>query len=241
MLHYIYCYTNKINNKKYIGQTNDIKRRQKQHLQDSFHQHKGHENAYKQLIHQAIRKYGIENFDFEILDTIDTENWDDVNKLEFQYINKYNTLSPNGYNLMLEGNANPGQNKSKIPEETIQAIIVDLKNKVPIKDIAEKYHLSRPYISDINNGRCLKQPNETYPLQQNRITKEEYLQIINLLKNTNYTMSKIAEYMHRNQDTIHKINKGHQKIVRDLYDGPFPIRQETTRNYTLKPVETIPC
>ena len=29
MLHYIYCYTNKINNKKYVGQTNNLKNRKK--------------------------------------------------------------------------------------------------------------------------------------------------------------------------------------------------------------------
>ena len=40
----------------------------------------------------------------------------------------------------------------------------DLKNKEYISDIAEKYQLSRSYISDINNGRCLRQINETYPL-----------------------------------------------------------------------------
>ena len=35
-MHLIYCYTNLINNKKYIGQTNNFKRRSKQHREDSF-------------------------------------------------------------------------------------------------------------------------------------------------------------------------------------------------------------
>ena len=43
-----------------------------------------------------------------------------------------------------------------------------------------------------------------------------------------------------NRDTIEKINKGYQKIVRTLYDGDFPIRKNTRNGYTLKPVETIP-
>ena len=62
MIHYIYCYKNLINNKEYVGQTNNLKRRKKQHIQDSIHQHQGHENAYNQPIHCAIRKYGIDNF-----------------------------------------------------------------------------------------------------------------------------------------------------------------------------------
>ena len=82
MVHYIYCYTNKINGKKYIGQTNNLINRKKQHIQDSIHQHLGHENAYQQPIHCAIRKYGIENFDISIIETIDTDNWSEVNNLE---------------------------------------------------------------------------------------------------------------------------------------------------------------
>lgn len=82
MIHYIYCYHNKINNKEYVGQTNNLNNRKKQHIQDSIHQHIGHENAYLQPIHCAIRKYGIDNFDINILEIIDTDDWDYVNKKE---------------------------------------------------------------------------------------------------------------------------------------------------------------
>ena len=70
MIHYIYCYTNRENNKQYIGQTNNIERRKKQHLQDSIHCHQGHETSYNSPFHSAIRKYGIDNFNFEILDKV---------------------------------------------------------------------------------------------------------------------------------------------------------------------------
>lgn len=240
MIHYIYCYTNKINNKKYVGQTNNLNRRKKQHIQDSIHQHKGHEVAYEQPIHCAIRKYGIDNFDISVLEIIETENWSDVNKLEAKWIKELNTLTPEGYNLKVEGQANQGKNKSKIDPEIIKQIISDLKNKIPIIEISEKYNLSRPYISDINNGRCPRQSNEKYPLQQNRMTKEDYFEIFDLLENTNFSMNQIAKYLNRNSDTIQKINKGYQKIVQDLYEGTFPIRKNARSGYTLKPVETIP-
>lgn len=240
MIHYIYCYTNKLNNKQYVGQTNNLERRKKQHIQDSIHCHKGHEISHNLPFHAAIRKYGIENFEFEILEIIDTEDWSLINEIESNYIKEKQSLAPNGYNLQQQGAANVGLNKSKLDEETIKNIIQDLKDKKYIPDIAEKYQLSRSYISDINNGRCLKQNNEQYPLQQNRITNEEYLQIIDLIKNTNYSLNSIATYMGRNRDTIEKINKGYQKIVQALYDGPFPIRENARFGYTLKPVETIP-
>ena len=197
MIHYIYCYTNKINNKEYIGQTNNLNRRKKQHIQDSIHLYKGHENAYNQPIHQAIRKYGINNFNINVLEIINTDDWSKVNERESYWIKYKNTLSPNGYNL------------------------------------------SRSYISDINNGRCLRSKDENYPLQQNRITEDEYYEIFDLLENTNYSINQIAIYLNRNKDTIQKINKGHQKIVRALYDGDFPIRKNARQGYILKPVETI--
>ena len=240
MIHYIYCYVNKTNGKKYIGQTNNLERRKKQHIQDSIHCFQGHEISYELPFHRAIRKYGIDNFEYNILEIIDTENWDEVNKLESYYIRKENTMAPNGYNLQCDGMANQGKNKSSLSKDQIQEIIEALKNNEYIPNIAEKYQLSRSYISDINNGRCLRQENEKYPLQQNRITNDEYLQIIDLLKNTKYSIREIARYTNRNRDTIEKINKGYQKIVQALYDGDFPIRENARQGYILKPVETIP-
>lgn len=239
MIHYIYCYVNKINGKKYIGQTNNLERRKKQHIQDSIHCFQGHKISYELPFHRAIRKYGIDNFEYSILEVIDTEDWDEVNKLESKYIKKENTIVPNGYNLQCNGMANQGKNKSYLSNDQIQEIIKALKNGEYIPNIAEKYQLSRSYISDINNGRCLRQENEKYPLQQNRITNDEYLQIIDLLKNTKYSIREIARYTNRNRDTIEKINKGYQKIIQALYKGDFPIRENARKGYILKPVETI--
>ena len=240
MIHYIYCYTNKINNKQYIGQTNNLERRKKQHIQDSIHQHSGREKVYEQPIHCAIRKYGINNFNIEVLKIIDTQDWNEVNKIESEYIKKYNTLSPNGYNLKAEGIANQGKNKSKLSDEIVDNIIKDLKNKVEIIKISKKYNISRSYVSDINNGRCLKRENEEYPLQQNRITKEEYLDIIDMIKNTTYSLREIARYFNRDKETIRKVNNGSTMIVQSLYEGDFPIRKNPRFGYILEPVETIP-
>lgn len=57
----IYLITNKVNSKKYIGFTSrKLQARWKQHISSS-------KNNSKFLIHKAIRKYGISNFEIEII------------------------------------------------------------------------------------------------------------------------------------------------------------------------------
>lgn len=51
-MHYIYCLTNIINNKKYIGRTNDLKRRMTQHKNDSIN--KNCSNKYETPLAKAI-------------------------------------------------------------------------------------------------------------------------------------------------------------------------------------------
>lgn len=81
---YIYKITNKINGKSYIGQAFDYKKRWKEHIN-----HK----AY--AIGAALELYGVENFDFSIIEY--TNNYNDREKY---YIKYYNTFR-NGYNLTL--------------------------------------------------------------------------------------------------------------------------------------------
>ncbi len=61
----IYCLTNKINNKKYVGQTNNLKRRMNEHKSTSFNPKSC---SYNDLIHKKIREYGWDNFSIEVLE-----------------------------------------------------------------------------------------------------------------------------------------------------------------------------
>ena len=66
-MYIIYKITNRINNKSYIGQTNqELDKRIMQHIR----------NASK--IGETIIKYGIENFDIDIIDTADSKNVIDI-------------------------------------------------------------------------------------------------------------------------------------------------------------------
>ena len=108
----IYMYVNKINGKKYIGQAKNFKKRHRQHI---HHSKNNKYNDYYFPIHNAIRKYGIDNFDIVILkENIKTQCL--LNLFEYYYIKKYNTLikNNNGYNVASGGhNGNVFEGKSK--------------------------------------------------------------------------------------------------------------------------------
>ena len=59
----IYKITNKVNGKVYIGQSRDIKRRWYEHRKV-----KGDYDRHSYPLYSAIEKYGIDNFEFEIIE-----------------------------------------------------------------------------------------------------------------------------------------------------------------------------
>lgn len=96
---FIYKITNLINNKIYIGETvRDIDVRWNEHKSVSLNE-RGH--GYNYHLHNAIRKYGIENFIIE-----EIEQCDDEKRFEREtyYIQLYNSNNKeNGYNYVVEG------------------------------------------------------------------------------------------------------------------------------------------
>ncbi|MCM1322803.1 MAG: NUMOD3 domain-containing DNA-binding protein [Acetobacter sp.] len=91
---YIYMHTSP-SGKSYIGQTYAAK--------PEYRWNNG--EGYKEctLFWRAIQKYGWNNFTHTILEELDFEDIDELNKLEEYYIIKYNTLAPAGYNLIVKG------------------------------------------------------------------------------------------------------------------------------------------
>lgn len=87
----IYKITNKINNNCYIGQSVDIERRWKQHIKNSS---KTSRNSQYPL-YRAFRKYGLNNFTFEILCLCDKSELTRQEEYWFLYYKpKYNQLYP---------------------------------------------------------------------------------------------------------------------------------------------------
>ncbi len=99
MIGYIYKITNIINEKCYIGQTiRSVEQRFKEHF---------HPSSTCVFLKRAMLKYEREYFKVEILESIERESKSELikklNEIEVEYINKNNTLFPNGYNGCLGG------------------------------------------------------------------------------------------------------------------------------------------
>lgn len=113
----IYKITNLINGKVYIGQSNDIEDRWRDHKWISTQENK---IEYSYPLYRAFRKYGLENFSFEVIEQCPEE---DLNEKEIYYIEFYRAYfhyeNSNGYNQTLGGEGTRGK---KISDETREKI-----------------------------------------------------------------------------------------------------------------------
>jgi group I intron endonuclease len=116
-MHYLYRITNQLNQKVYIGQSNNSRR---------WSQHKYFaRNPEKtgQYIHRAMAKYGIENFIYEVIATCLIQ--DDANITEDILIKQYDSRNKEfGYNLNAGGfnGEHSEETKEKIRQATINQI-----------------------------------------------------------------------------------------------------------------------
>lgn len=107
----IYKATCLVNNKSYIGFTQNFERRKRKHIQVSFN---NKDPEHKRIFHNAIRKYEPENFEWSILYQSD-DSFHTLNIMEPLYILIYDSYL-NGYNMTTggEGSLNHKHSKSSI-------------------------------------------------------------------------------------------------------------------------------
>ena len=94
----IYKIENKINHHIYIGQSIHIEQRWLEHKQPGIYNNPNH-YAYTYALYSAFRKYGIENFEFSIIEECTQEELNKREKYWIQYYNSYHQ----GYNMTLGG------------------------------------------------------------------------------------------------------------------------------------------
>ena len=119
---FIYCITNVVNGKKYVGFATDWKARKSSHISTALND----ENT-RYPLYQAMRKYGIQNFQWSILYQSNDRDFT-LNIMEGYCIREQNSHAHDGhgYNLTYGGQGNFGWVPS---EETKHKISQSKKGK----------------------------------------------------------------------------------------------------------------
>ena len=173
----IYLITNKVNGKRYVGQTvRTTQSRWRQHVQ--FAKNYNYSNA----LDNAIRKYGEGNFDVKrILKNIPTE---DLDRLEILWIRKLNTQRHNGYNITLGGVGVRGYHPSDETKRKISAKVKGValghgnavrrgQEKSGCMECRSKNPLWRKHLSESRVGRFTGKDNPFYGRQHTELTKQK--------------------------------------------------------------------
>lgn len=216
----IYCFTNNVNGKKYIGQS----------ISKGNARYNNHKSSYKNPddceyespLHRAFRKHGFENFTYEIL-AQDIESIDLLNQLEIQYIQQYNCQIPNGYNIEPGGKncAKPKtieHRKKEIwaqakltEEEVIELRKAYQRKESPTKIYKEKYENIMHYNSFLNiwSGRryALIMPEVFEKGRHTKLNAETVKLIRKDREETNLSYDKLAEKYGISKGTIADIIK----------------------------------
>lgn len=159
----IYSFKNKINNKRYIGQSKNLEERYKAHLRNYTNENL---QTYNGHFYRALRKYGIENFEYEILYSDNFIDSITLNELEIYYIKFYDSFN-NGYNMNLGGQYTSGP--KTLNQDQVDEIVSILQSNEQISfiKISEQYNVSDGTIRLINLGTIWKKSNIEYPIRKN--------------------------------------------------------------------------
>lgn len=146
----IYKITNKINGKTYIGMTSfNMEKRWKEHIWESSSS-KSH--CYNTKFHKALRKYGFDKFEKEIID--ESNDLNSLKKKEIYWIDKLNTYKE-GYNSTLGGDGFSGKQKeSHISKRYRSIFCIELNKKYrSLKHAEKETGVSKSSISECLSGR----------------------------------------------------------------------------------------
>lgn len=242
-MYLIYCYINKINNKRYIGITSrSIEEREASHIYES----KNISNkCYNTPFKRAIRKYGIDGFYRTIIAEVETLN--EACELEKYYIKKYKTYykykNSNGYNATIGGEfiQQPKDKVIQIDADNLEIIqtwdsvaLAEKELDISIYDAvndysktAKNYYWIYEHDFDINNYKHMIMIHRNYICQ---ISKDK--ELIKIWKNA----KQASIDLNISQGNISMCCLGYRKTTNNYYwcfykdyiINNYPIRQEFT-------------
>lgn len=186
----IYKITNLVNNKIYIGQTiTGIAARWRGHLNKSG----------CRFLHNAICKYGKENFKIEVIEYCNKESLNDREVYWISYYKSNNRMY--GYNILIGGN-NGRKSLYKLSKSEIQEIINLEKQGITHIEIGKRFNINRKTVTFILK-RELDYKNKRVPLEQ----REDKQQIIDFIKLYNPKAKDVREKFKIGNKAIFEIAK----------------------------------
>ena len=190
----IYLVTNLINQMKYVGQTTrTLKQRKSSHLSSS-------KKGSTYYLHRAIRKYGAENFKWEVIYNASSE--EELNEKETFFIKEYNTNSQDGYNLTEGGRGIRGWKHSELTKEKIKQCAIKNNSAQYLKKFVQSEE-GRKKIS-------LMQLGKTYEMKFGKEKAKQMIKDKQRLYNDKYGLQKSSEI----REKISKNSKSGLQVVR---------------------------
>jgi group I intron endonuclease len=124
----IYRIINKIDGKSYVGQYC------KDNPRGRFRNHKSkaRNESTTEYLYRAIRKHGVENFEFTTICVCENSELDELEK---KYIQEFDTFGPNGYNMTSGGQ---GIKDYKHTEETKERLRISSTGKFPDEETRKR-------------------------------------------------------------------------------------------------------
>ena len=206
----IYKITNKINGKCYVGQSCQIHKRWQSHIIASNNKN---DKAYNYPLYKDFREYGVNNFEFEIIEEIYPYDLEKMLKRESYWINKLNAE----YNQTIGENNNIAYSKlTEDQSNKIKEILLNDSNReVSHKDLAIRFGVHTDTIRDINVGRTWYNENLSYPLHYSKYDgRQKYIsnRKVNHCIICGCEISKKAKYC---LECYNKIREKNNKIVKN--------------------------
>ena len=191
---YIYLITNMITKKQYVGQTlcKDVETR--------WRQHKARDpKSIGRYLLSAYGKYGIEAFKYQVICVCFDE---DCNIYEEQYIKKFNTLVPNGYNLRAGGkNSKQHPESIKLRADKMRGannpnfgriVSEDERKRQSIAMMGEKNPNFGIKITKVRKEKLSGSMKKIWEERRNNGTINDYINKTSVLTNTSFAIGHIS-------------------------------------------------
>lgn len=208
-----------ITHKKYVGFSSNYEERWKTHIKEA-----NGLDITRKILHLSIRKYGLDNFKFEVI-YCSKDKDHTKNKMEAFFIKEYITLAPNGYNMTKGGDGGHGVTSE-------QATIF---NQKIIKDGSHLF-LDKEFHKTVKLRMTKNNPMSRPEVKAKQAKSNSYTQKLKVLSGTHYLQSEEHRHRHIKRMAIMS-SRPLLKEVRELFkkrlmdQRPDPYTQLLMTNY----------